>query len=236
MEAIILAGGRGERLLPMTADRPKSMVTIGHQPLLAYLLDWLTRFDISRVIISCGPLWEAIRGHFGDGRAVGMDIVYAVEREPLGRGGGMRLAMGMLSDTGAPAIVLNGDTLCNADLNVMVQRHRALGTIATALLVPYVSTSGLVEFSDDGLVTAFREKPELPYWLNGGCYVVNPALRDLLPERGDHETSTFPALARERRLGAYPARCYWRPVDTVKDLTEAEKELAHGLPALGELR
>ena len=234
IEAIILAGGRGERLLPETLDRPKAMARIGDRPLLAYLFDWLLRFGIHRMVISCGPLWEVIRDHFGGGSSLGVEIAYAVEPEPLGRGGGMKLAMGTLKGASSPALVLNGDTICNADLRGMMQRHKELGTTATVLLVPYVSVSGIVEVSDEGLIQAFREKPELPYWVNGGAYLVEPGIRDLLPDKGDHEATTFPALAQAGRLGAFPTRCYWRPVDTAKDLGEARKELAAGLPELAK--
>jgi len=92
-----------------------------------------------------------------------------------------------------------------------------------------VSPYGIVDVDDQDRITGFHEKPELPYWINAGVYVMDRGVRELLPDVGDHETTTFPELARQGKLGAYRSRAYWRGVDTIKDLSEVTKELEQRL-------
>jgi len=224
VHAIILAGGKGERLRPLTDDRPKCMVEIAGRPILAYQLAWLRRHGILDVTISCGYLAEVIQARFGDGSDLGLRLRYAVEQQPLGRGGGFRYALGTIK-TGDPVVGTNGDVITNLDLSDLIGRHRESGAIATDVLVPMLSPYGIVEVDGDGFVQAFREKPELPYWLNAGIYVFDPAIRELLPALGDHEDTTFPRLAAERRLLGYRSRAFWRAADTIKDIGELEREL-----------
>jgi NDP-sugar pyrophosphorylase family protein len=225
MQAIILAGGKGERLRPFTEDRPKCMVEILGVPLLGYQLQWLSAQGITDVIISCGYRHEVIENYFGGGEKWGVSLQYSVESEPLGRGGALRLAFRRLASGEDLCLGLNGDVVTNVRLKPLVQAHRQLGTVATIVLAPFISPYGIVEVDPEDRVVAFHEKPELPYWMNAGIYVLSREIEPMLPERGDHEDSTFPSLARERRLGAYKSRAYWRSVDTVKDMTEVSKEL-----------
>ena len=225
MYAIILAGGKGERLRPLTNDRPKGMVEINGRPILAYQIAWLRRHGITDVIISCGYLADVIQEFFGDGSAFGLRVRYAVEKEPLGRGGGFRFAMGMI-ETKEPVVGTNGDVITNLDLRAVLAQHRSSGAIATDVLVPLRSPYGIVDVDDGDVVLGFREKPELPYWLNAGIYVFDPAIRELLPELGDHEDTTFPALAAQRRLWGFRSRTFWRSADTIKDVIELGHDLA----------
>ena len=224
MRAIILAGGKGERLRPLTNDRPKGMVEVAGRPILSYQVAWLRRYDVTDVTISCGYLAEVIQRYFGDGHEFGVRIRYAIEDEPLGRGGGFRFAMAQTS--GSERIIgTNGDIVTNLDLAAVLRRHLAAGVLATDVLVPLQSPYGITDLDERGYVSGFREKPMLPYWLNGGIYVFEPQIQQLLPERGDHEDTTFPRLAREGQLLGYRTRAYWRPADTVKDLTELNRDL-----------
>jgi NDP-sugar pyrophosphorylase family protein len=225
MQAIILAGGKGERLRPLTDRRPKGMVEVCGRPILAYQIAWLKFYGIEQIAISCGYLAGAIQDYFGDGDRFGVQIRYALEEQPLGRGGGFRLAMRAF-ETDEPVVGLNGDNITNLNLRDLVAAHRAAGVLATDVLTPLQSPYGIVELDGDGRITAFREKPELPYWLNAGIYVFDPSIRDLLPERGDHEDTTFPALVARRRLLGYPTHAFWRTADTVKDVTELNQALA----------
>jgi len=225
VHAIILAGGKGERLRPLTNDRPKCMVEIAGRPILEYQLAWLRRHGILDVTISCGYLAGVIQARLGDGSDLGLRIRYAVEQQPLGRGGGFRYALGTI-ETSDPVVGTNGDVITNLDLGELVGLHRENGVMATDVLVPMVSPYGIVEVDDDGFVQAFREKPELPYWLNAGIYVFDPAIRDLLPALGDHEDTTFPRLAAEHRLLGYRSRAFWRAADTIKDIGELERALS----------
>jgi NDP-sugar pyrophosphorylase family protein len=222
--AIILAGGKGERLRPLTDTRPKAMVEVAGRPILAYQLAWLAHYGVRDVTISCGYLAGSIQERFGDGSSLGLRINYAIEPEPLGRGGGLRFAMQGL-ETSEPIVATNGDNICNLNLNDMAGRHKSAAATATVALAPLQSPYGLAEIGEDGFITGFREKPQLPYWLNAGIYVFDPAIRALLPERGDHEDSTFPQLAAQRKLLGYKIPGFWRTADTVKDVTELNREL-----------
>jgi NDP-sugar pyrophosphorylase family protein len=225
MHAIILAGGKGERLRPLTDNRPKGMVEVGGRPILAYQVAWLKYHGIEEITISCGYLAGVIQDYFQRGERFGVQIHYAVEEVPLGRGGGFRLAMNGF-ETNEPVVGTNGDNITNLNLRDLIETHQRAGVMATDVLSPLQSPYGIVDLDARNRIVAFREKPELPYWLNAGIYVFDPAIRDLLPERGDHEDTTFPALVAERRLLGYPTHAFWRTADTVKDLTELERELA----------
>jgi NDP-sugar pyrophosphorylase family protein len=225
VHAVILAGGKGERLRPLTDHRPKGMVEVCGRPILAYQLAWLKFHGVEAITISCGYRAGVIQDYFGNGSHLGLQITYAVEEEPLGRGGGFRLAMSTFK-TDEPVVGCNGDNITNVNLRDLVAAHRQSGAMATAVLTPLQSPYGIVDLDRENRVVAFREKPELPYWLNAGIYVFDPSVRDLLPERGDHEDTTFPALVAQRQLLGYPTHAFWRTADTVKDLTELERDLA----------
>jgi NDP-sugar pyrophosphorylase family protein len=232
MYAIVLAGGKGERLRPFTEDRPKPMVEIMGVPILSYQIQWLQSQGVSDLIISCGYRHEVIQAYFGEGERLGVRITYAVEKQPLGRGGALRLAMGQLPQGEDAVIATNGDVITNFRITPVLEAHRSQKMLATVVLTPFVSPYGLVEVDGSERVTQFREKPELPYWINAGIYVLSPALRDRLPEHGDHEMTTFPDLARSGLLGAYKTRAYWRTVDTIKDVNEVAAELQRRLLTL----
>jgi NDP-sugar pyrophosphorylase family protein len=225
VHAIILAGGKGERLRPLTNDRPKGMVEIGGRPILLYQLSWLAYHGVRDVTISCGYLAHVIQESFGDGRALGLNIRYAIEAVPLGRGGGFRFAMDSFA-TDEPIVGMNGDNITNLDLSDLVAKHSSARAMATDVLTPLQSPYGIVEIGESNLITGYRERPELPYWLNAGIYVFDPRIHDLLPEKGDHEDTTFPRLASEGHLLGYPTRAFWRTADTAKDVGELEQALA----------
>lgn len=229
MEAIVLAGGKGERLRPYTEDRPKPMVPILGIPILAYQVNWLRGQGVTRIIVSCGYRHEVIEEYFGNGEKLGLEIVYSVEEQPLGRGGAIKEAFRHLKGDDPFVIATNGDIVTNLNLRAMIAYHQEKAGMATVLLTPLVSPYGIAEVSEDGHILSFREKPELPYWLNGGVYVLQRDVYDLLPDKGDHEDSTFPELARQRRFFAHQSRDFWRAVDTAKDLSELSKEMEHRL-------
>lgn len=229
MQAIILAGGQGERLRPFTSDRPKPMVEILGIPILGYQLQWLQSQGVTEVIVACGYRHEVIEEYFGDGEKWGVQIQYAVESQPLGRGGALKKAFGLLRAGEDVCLATNGDVITNVRLRPVLQAHRENESMATVVLAPFISPYGIVEVDKDDKIVGFHEKPELPYWINAGIYVLSREIASLLPDQGDHEDSTFPKLAAERRLGAFRSRSYWRSVDTVKDLSEVQKELEQRL-------
>lgn len=219
LQAIILAGGKGERLRPYTDDRPKPMVLILEKPILEYQVRWLASQGIRRIVISCGYLANVIQDYFGHGEKFGVTIRYAVEAEPLGRGGGIKFAWNELDPSDAPIIATNGDIVTSFDLAAMVDYHRQQDALVTDLVVPYVSQYGIVDITDEDRVIGFRSEPRLPYWVNAGVYVMEQSVRELLPDKGDHEQHTFPKMAEDGRLLVYKSEKFWRAVDTIKDLT-----------------
>lgn len=222
--AIILAGGKGERLRPFTDDRPKPMVEINGKPILAYQLEQLKAAGIKEVVFACSYHREALQKHLGSGEKYGIKASFSIEETPLGRGGGIKKAMQMLSKGWESVIVVNGDNLWKLDLAGLVKKHKENKAIATIVVVPLKSPYGIVEFNELDEILGFKEKPILPHWVNAGIYVFSHEIEPLLPDEGDHEIETFPKLPTKRFL-VFKSTDYWRGVDTVKDLTEAEKEV-----------
>lgn len=228
MEAILLAGGRAERLGDAAQGRPKALVDVGGKPLAAHQILRLARAGVDRVIVSCraGQEDEFARALEG----VGVELAFAGEPQPLGRGGGLKFAARERRESG-PCFALNGDELFDVDLKALLAFHRERSPAATITVAPLPSPFGVVDVTEDGTVEGFREAPKLPHWVNMGLYVLDDEAIELLPEKGDHETSTFPRLAEERRLLAFTHDGLWLTVNTPKDLRRAEEHFAAAEPA-----
>ena len=218
MEAIILAGGKAERLGDAAEGKPKALVPIAGHPLIAYQVSQLRRVGVTRVIVSCA----AGQGSFFEDElaGAGCEIVAVEEPEPLGRGGGLRFAAAA-RDSDGPIFALNGDELLDVDLEAMLARHVERGVAATIALAPMISALGVVDLDDSDLVEGFREAARLPYWVNIGCYVLGEEAVARLPERGDHEQTTFPELATEGKLLGWRHEGLWLTVNTPKQLRQA---------------
>ncbi len=195
MEALLLAGGKAERLGEAAQGNPKPLVPIAGYPLAEYTVARLVAAGVTRVIVACRAGQEDVFVNALGG--LGAEIEPVGEPEPLGRGGGLRLAATRRRDDG-PVLALNGDEL------------------------PF----GVVDLRDDGAITGFREAPKLPHWVNSGVYVLDDEALARLPERGDHEQSTFPELAAEGKLRGYRHEGVWLTVNTPKDLSRAERFMA----------
>jgi NDP-sugar pyrophosphorylase family protein len=157
------------------------------------------------------------------------------EPEPLGRGGGLRLAAQELRED--EAFALNGDELVDLDFSELLGRHRDAQVAATIAVAPFDSPFGVVQLGGGDLVTGFQEAPRLPYWVSCGIYFLGAEALERLPERGDHERTTFPELAAEGKLAAFRHEGLWVTVNTPKDLRRAEEIIAGGgLTRIGHLR
>ena len=229
-QAIILAGGRGERLRPLTSDRPKSMVEARGRPLLDYQLHWLKSQNVLQVQLACGYLSEVIEDFCGDGKKWGIKISYSVEPTPLGRGGALKQALKSLNRPTEPILCFNGDIVFDLDLKELVAFHNGCQSTATVVCVPLKSPYGVIDLSEDCSITRFREKPTLPFWVNAGIYILEPEIFDLLPDTGDHEETTFPNLCEQKRLYAFKSKYFWQSVETIKDLKELSTILSMNLP------
>ena len=231
MYALILAGGRGERLLPLTDSVPKSMVPVAGKPILLHQVQWLQRAGVDDVVFLAGYRSEAIKEFFGDGSSYGFHALYSIEDSPLGRGGAIRKGMELVPESEGSLIVTNGDVITEESIAAITATYRRNleanpAHQATVMVVPLKSPYGLVDLNSQDEVEGFREKAELPYWINGGIYVFSRDIQEQLPELGDHETTTFPALAAAGKLSAHRSHAFWRSVDSFKDLREAEEYLA----------
>ena len=218
MEALLLAGGKAERLGDAAQGLPKPLVPVAGLPLAAYGIARLAECGVTRVIIACRAgdeetFHQALSG-------LGTDVEVVGEEEPLGRGGGLRLAATRRQEEG-PVLALNGDELLDVDFRALLSEHQASGAAATIVVAQVRSPFGVVEVEGDGTVTGFREAPLLEHWVNSGVYVLGEEALALLPEKGDHEQSTFPQLAGEGRLHAHRHEGVWLTVNTPKDLRRA---------------
>jgi NDP-sugar pyrophosphorylase family protein len=228
-QAVILAGGQGSRLRPYTDTMPKPMIEVPGTgvPIIGHQLEWLAEEGVTDVVISCGHLAEVLQDWL-DQTDLPLKVVTVVEKEPLGRGGGLRYAAASLPRADEPWYATNGDIWTRFQLRDMAAFHLARDAHATLALARPRLPWGTVETDRFGNVLDFIEAPPSPYLINAGVYVFSAEFTGMLPALGDHERTTFPRLARERRLSGYelPQGVYWRAIDTAKDLSEAAKELA----------
>ena len=223
MEAIILAGGKAERLGEAAGGRPKALVDVSGKPLAAYQVGRLARVGVSRVIFACaagqGPLFEQ------ELAGLGAEIAAVEEPERLGRGGGIKLAATARREQG-DVYALNGDELVDVDFAGLLDAHRKGGALATITVARPKSQFGLVDVDDENVVRGFEEAGRVPYWVNCGNYVLSEEAIERFPDRGDHESTAFPELAAEGRLRAYRHEGLWLTVNTPKELRVAQDHVA----------
>ncbi|RLF17328.1 MAG: nucleotidyltransferase [Thermoprotei archaeon] len=223
MKAVILAGGFGKRLRPITENTPKPLVNVGGKPIIVWQLQLFKKYGIDEFIICVGYLREKIINTLGNGSRYGVKIAYVVEDEPLGTGGAIKNAEPLLKNEEG-FFVINGDIVTN--LNPLRLKEKVsdnfIGAIAVTMLrSPY----GIVTIGENEVIKDFIEKPTLPnYWINAGVYYFKPEVFRYLPEKGDIEKTALPLLAKEGRLVAVRYNdIFWKSIDTYKDLEEAER-------------
>ena len=239
MKAIVLVGGEGTRLRPLTLTTPKPLLPIANQPHLERQLSWLASHGVDEVVLSMGYLPDAFHGHFphdesGDDRFGAMRLRYAVEDEPLGTAGAIKFAAEGIDDR---FIVCNGDILTDLDLREMVAFHDARRAEATISLtqVQDPSAFGVVPTEADGSVVAFVEKPprgKAPSnWINAGTYVLEPAFLARIPQRLNVsvERETFPRLLEQPgRLFGFRSDAYWLDIGTPEKYLQAHRDVLAG--------
>ncbi len=235
MKAVVLVGGEGTRLRPLTLSSPKQMLPIVGVPMIERVLGHLASHGVDEAILSLGYLPDAFMEAYPDGRAAGVRLTYAVEPEPLDTAGAVRFAATFAGIT-ETFVVVNGDVLTDLDLTGLVAFHREREAEGTIALHPVADPSafGVVPTDGDGRVTAFVEKPprdEAPTnEINAGTYVLEASVLDRIPEGGrvSIERETFPAMARDRRLFARSDDRYWLDTGTPSAYLEANFDYLNG--------
>ena len=222
--AVVMAGGEGQRLRPLTRDLPKPMLPIGNRPILEIILESLLRSGFHRILISIGYLGQAIQDHFGDGSSFGLEIRYLIEPEPLGTAG----ALGLIPEDLRPAspfLVINGDLLTRLNFAAFRDFHLAANYEFTLCCRPYEVT---IPFGypvlDGDLVADFREKPTFHHLVNSGIYCLSPDLLDEVPANTHFNmTELIHALCRaRRRVGVFPLREPFHEIGRLESYRDAE--------------
>lgn len=235
MRAVVLVGGFGTRLRPLTAERPKQMLPVVDRPMLEWVVGHLGRHGVTEVILSLGYRPDAFREAYPDGRCAGVDLHYAVEPEPLDTAGAIGFAA-RHAGIDDRFVVVNGDVMTDLDVRALVGRHEDLGAEATIHLIPVEDPSryGVVPTDEDGRVEAFVEKPpveEAPSrWINAGTYVLEPSVLDRIPtgRRVSVERETFPTLVEAGSLFAFESDVYWVDAGTPASYLAANLDLVGG--------
>jgi len=222
---VLMAGGLGSRLRPLTESTPKPLLPVGGRPLLEITVDNLARQGFLRFVLSVNYKAEMFREHFGSGEKFGVDIQYVHEAEQLGTAGALRL---LPERPAAPLLVMNGDILTNFNARHLVQFHREQQVVATMCVreyewkVPY----GVVSMSDNGRMQRFEEKPSRREFVNAGIYVLSPDVLDHLPGTGpiDMPTLIDRASAAAGAAAVYPLHEYWLDIGHLDDLQRAQDD------------
>src|SRR5258708_27773681 len=241
MQAVILVGGRGTRLRPLTSTVPKPVVQLVDRPFIAYMLEWLSGHGIDDVVMSCGFLADTVRDVLGDGSASGLRLGSVEEPRPRGTAGAVKRAEPILEDR---FLMLNGDVLTDIDLGAQIAQHEATGARATLALVkvPDPSSYGMVLLKDDQSVEAFIEKASANgaagsvdpsrtggALISAGAYVLEREILDLVPPEGNVsiEREVWPRLVGEGLYG-YASESYWMDIGTPQRYLEGTFDIIEG--------
>ena len=234
MKAVVMAGGEGTRLRPLTSNQPKPMVPIVGKPCMEHALDLLRKHGLTEVVVTLAFMPQAIRTYFGDGESLGLEMDYSVEEQPLGTAGSVGLAKERLTDT---FLVISGDALCDVDLGALIETHRAKGAAVTIGLksVDNPLEFGIVVTDEDGRVERFLEKPS---WgqvfsdtINTGIYVLEPEVLRHVPDDRPYDFSKelFPHLLEMGRpIYGHVLDGYWQDVGTLEQYRQANFDALDG--------
>ena len=240
MQAILLVGGFGTRLRPLTLTTPKQMLPVLHRPMIEHVVSGLRRHGVDRVVLALGYHHGAFGAVYPDGRCAGVELCCVVEPEPLDTAGAIRFAYessGMGASEGT-FLAANGDVITDLDVGEMLRLHRSAGAEATIHLMEVEDPSryGVVVTDPDGRVRAFMEKPEKPstpppsHWINAGTYLMEPSVIERIGggRRVSVEREVFPAMAEDGTLWALRHNTYWVDAGTPETYLRAQLDLLDG--------
>jgi mannose-1-phosphate guanylyltransferase len=237
MQAVILVGGEGTRLRPLTSTVPKPVVPLVDRPFIAYMLEWLHAHGVDDVVMSCGFLATAVRNVLGDGSQYGLRLRFIEEPEPRGTAGALKYAADLLDER---FLMLNGDVLTDIDLTAQVAQHEATGAHATLALVAVDDPTayGLVRCGEDHAVIEFVEKPSADQidtkLISAGAYVLERAVLDRIPpdRNVSIEREVWPQLVGDGLYG-FAADAYWLDIGTPERYLQATFDILEGNVATG---
>ncbi|HEY0345916.1 MAG TPA: NDP-sugar synthase [Solirubrobacteraceae bacterium] len=234
MQAVILVGGEGTRLRPLTSTVPKPVVPLVDRPMMVYMLEWLRRHGIDDVVMSCGFKATNVRAVLGDGSQLGISLRFVEEPDPRGTAGALKFAERFLDER---FLMLNGDVLTDLDLTAQIAQHERTGATGTLALVPVPDPSsyGLVRVREDGSVDEFLEKPSLDTPLDtnlisAGAYVLERSILDLIPpdRNVSIEREVWPALVDDGLYGYVDDGAYWLDIGTPERYLQATCDILEG--------
>jgi len=233
--AVVLAGGAGVRLYPLTLESPKVMLPIAGKPILQWVLEWLAMQGVEKVVLGVAYNRNKVIEYFQDGSRFNLDIAYSTHTVEGGTAEGFRLAIERYVNDDT-FIAMNGDELCNISLQSLCEHHSKNRPIATVAVSHLKSPFGVVVMDRDSRITDFLEKPVLEsVYVSMGVYVFQREILRCLPPRGDIERTAFVRLAQERKLSAYKHDGLWVTINTLKDLQEADRLLSGQIENHGSL-
>lgn len=236
MQAVILVGGEGTRLRPLTSGTPKPIVTFVDRPFMGFMLQWLARHGVQDVIMSCGFLATKVKEVLGDGSEFGVNLTFVEEPQPRGTAGALKYAEEHLEDR---FLMLNGDVLTDVDIAAQIEQHERTGARGTLGLVPVVDPTayGLVLCDEDGAVNGFLEKPGRDklegineYLISAGIYVLEKSVLDLIPpdRNVSIETEVWPRLVGDGLYGYASHGSYWMDIGTPDRYLQGTADILSG--------
>lgn len=224
MQAIILVGGIGRRLYPLTQNVPKPMLLVDGRPIVHRQIEILYQKGVDSITIVAGYQGEQVVDYFSKLSFAGLTINILMEQQPLGTAGATRMALDQMSKDSEPILLAPGDSLFDFDLAKIALSHEKSSAVLTAILVPMHSPYGIVQINSEQRVVSFWERPYLPYPMMSGVYMASWEVLNYLPIQGDMKLM-LPVLVREKELHVYLTSRYWKSVETAKDLDELEGDV-----------
>ena len=225
MKAVILAGGLGTRLRPLTYKKPKPMLPLGGKPMLEHLIRWIKKNNVKEIVLCTSYLHKTIESYFGNGKKFGVSIEYAVSKKPLATAGQLKTAEKLVDDT---FVCVYGDSIFDFNLKGMITEHRKKKSFITMSLYEYKTNLkyGVIETNKTGKVSAWHEKPEIRAKINMGCYVMESGVFSFIPKRKEYGMDDVikRALARRKKVGSITTKKGFIDVGSMESYERANKE------------